>query len=87
VSKKKQRLSMEEHKAAGEMLKLHTEQLIHLLVQIDNAYSRSGEYSGRAIRHLDKAIKALSIVRCNLEEEMAKDFPAEWETSVYYGQR
>lgn len=87
MGKRKERLTMADHKAAGDVLKLHTEQLIELLVKVSNAYPRTGKYSGRAIRHLSKAVKDLSIVRSNLEEEMAKDYPQEWETSVYYGPR
>jgi len=77
-------LSLERHKEIGQILKKIDQQLASLDVEFGNAYPTTGERA-RPRRQLLKARAALSEARSSAENNCAKEFPDDWEVSLYYG--
>ena len=87
-SQQKAGLLMERHREIGEWLKQIQHEMTALHSELVTAYPISHRNARLAINasgniaglggNLDK-------LRCNLEELMAKQHPAEWDVDVYYG--
>jgi hypothetical protein len=80
---RKQRLTLNEHKALGAELKAIHSQLVRISVTVGRAYP----LQGRATRQANAAHEAVSGLRCWLEEEMLRDHPDLGNDSlrIYYG--
>lgn len=80
----KKGLSLERHQEIGDLLKQMRADAVNLSIEFDNAYPVTGPRS-RPARAVDKVIAALDQAKCWAEENLAAEYPDQWETSTYYG--
>ncbi|MFF2374852.1 hypothetical protein ACFVUW_10765 [Streptomyces xiamenensis] len=81
----KPRLTFEEHIEMGRFLASIRDELTRRNTQLANAYPRSGR-EGAPARRLDTAIGAIDRARCELEEALYGEHPAQARVTVYYPQ-
>lgn len=79
----KPRLTLEQHTTMGLRLAAIRDELLHLSVQLSNAYPRQGPESIPE-KKLETAYRALDEARSVLENHLFNEHPATAETSVYY---
>lgn len=78
---KKQRLTIEEHELAGEILsRIHQEVLIKLSVFFGNRYPKNGKLA----RKLKQADDCINQARTLAEAEVASEYPNEKNPPSYY---
>lgn len=85
IMARKQGFTMEQHNIVGAKLRQLQRDLADLRVGVSHHYTLTGDRSSRVLNGLAKMDKALSTVRSELEELMAKEHTKEWNVSVYYG--
>jgi len=78
-------ITYERHQVIGHELSVMYNRMVSLSVEIANAYPRSGSL-GRPYMHVRKVNKALSSLRCALEDHYVREYPDDWEVKTYYGQ-
>lgn len=76
----KSRLTPKEHADLGATLAAIHDELVHRAVQVANAYPRTEPQ----VRHLNNAVDAVERARCALDNALARDYPDDFATSVYY---
>ncbi|MFI2081462.1 hypothetical protein ACH43Y_14080 [Streptomyces rubiginosohelvolus] len=79
----KPRLTHEEHVALGLRLAAIRDELVHLSVQLGNAYPRQGPEAVPE-KKLEIAYRALDQARSELENALFREHPNVAETNVYY---
>ncbi|SBU98198.1 hypothetical protein YUMDRAFT_06090 [Streptomyces sp. OspMP-M45] len=82
----KPRLNFEEHQQLGDRLRDIRDELVHLNVQLANAYPRSGPESAPATE-LEAAHEAVDRARRGLERALYDEHPRWAATSVYFSRR
>jgi hypothetical protein len=81
----KPRLTLEEHQQLGLRLAAIRDELLHLHVQLENAYPRSGLEAVPA-QKLNVAYTAVDQARCELDHALFREHPRDGETAFYYPQ-
>lgn len=79
----KPRLTHEEHVTLGLRLAAIRDELLHLAVQVGNAYPRQGP-EALMEKKLEIAYRALDQARSELENALFREHPGIAETNVYY---
>ncbi|WP_319462506.1 hypothetical protein [Micromonospora sp. RTP1Z1] len=70
------------HVEVGAQLQEARDRLVHLVVELSNAYPKS---SGQ-VRAAERALRAVDELRSVLDDVSAGELPGEaWSTSIYYG--
>ncbi len=83
MPRKKERMTLEQHKLAGEILsRLHNEVTIKLSVFFSNRYPKNGNLA----RKLNQIYEYVNQARSLAEEEMFCEYPNEGNTQIYYPQ-
>ena len=77
----KKNITLERHREIGRYLKDLNQALCGLLVEFASATGKTSKIS-RAIAGMQGQLTKL---RSEAEEVMARDYPAEWDTHIYYG--
>jgi hypothetical protein len=73
-------MTLTEHEQLGEELHRIRDRLVHLQVELANRYGKSRRPGGLAGR----ALAAVDALRSELDDQLARDDPAGFRTTVYY---
>ena len=83
MPKRKERMTLDEHKLAGEILsRLHNEVTVNLSVFFGNRYPKNGQLA----RKLRQVYEHVNQARSLAEEEMFSEYPNGADTQFYYPQ-
>ncbi len=74
-------LTLDEHRALASRLFQEQNDATHLAVELGNRYGKTSKLRRRAERHAD----ALLNLRSELDDELARAYPDEFKTQVYFG--
>jgi hypothetical protein len=73
-------LTFEQHVEAGRELAALSDTLSRRYIAVANAYPKNARFTSSLHRSLD----ALRRARSELDDQLARDFPAQFDTHIYY---
>jgi hypothetical protein len=80
MAKLKGKMTRDEHKELGRELATYQRRLTSLVVNLSNRYGSSKRLTRRATAVNNQ----LARLRCELDDQLAQDYPAEFDQNVYY---
>jgi len=83
MPKKKHGLTVGEHINIGAHLKVIRDELVHMSVQIGNAYPKASPQDNKVVR----ATNYVDSLRCLLDDCACREHPHHFDVNWYYGQR
>jgi hypothetical protein len=75
------RMTIEQHRATGRQLKQARAILATAAVAIPNTYGKTSKPG----RLANRPLRALDALRCELDEQLHRDHPRQFDAGIYYG--